>query len=136
MGKPKDKVMEGWDMLSKWQKRLTIMVSLLVAISFLWGYATDAFTYYATSERLDTVENKAATIESVEAVNIMVAELRVEFDKGKLKERMEYLRDQIRYCKEDYGKDYKDANERQKGTCLDFEDERELKRKEWDKYFN
>ena len=64
-------------------------------------------------------------------MEIVVARL----DKKDLKERIEYLQEQIYYCKDNFGKDFADGDEREKKNCRKWVDELEEKYKEFDKYF-
>ena len=133
MGSIKDK----WSGFDKWTKRILTIGAVFTLLSGTVTGVWAAYSHLATNDRVDA--DMASQTEALEIIKIeafeKLAKLETRIDKGDLKERMEYLRDQLRYCRSDYGVNYERASDRERALCQDFEDELEDRRKEWDQYF-
>lgn len=133
MGKIKDRL-AGLDI---WTKRVLTIAAVFGLLSGTVTGGWAAYSHFATNARVDV--DIAAQVEALQVIKTetfeKLAKLETRIDKGDLKERMEYLRDQLRYCRSDYGVNYERASDRERAVCQDFEDELEDRRKEWDQYF-
>ena len=109
------KIKDRWKKFDKVTRRIitisTVFSLLLATVSGCWA----GFTYFAPSKRVDQIEAR--------------------LDKRDLKERINFLQEQVYYCTDKFGKDFSKGDAREKKNCRRWVDELEEKYKEYDKYF-